>query len=503
MNTPNKKLAAALGELRALQRRGKRVFKSDQLGRGARELLEREGWLEPIIKGWLLSRRPDVRPGDTTPWFSAFWEFCARYCDARFKKSWHLSPDVSVMLQTENLAVPNNIVVYAKQGSNNQIKLPHGVSLFDLKGLAGVVSKDVVKVHGVRVLRLPVALVRVGPSFFRDHPHEAAAALASLRDPSELLVPLLGGGHSTVAGRLAGALRHIGREDMADDIVQAMTAAGYTVAEANPFTRERDIPIAPAGASPIVARLQSVWEAMRSLALAILPEAPGAVDAEVYLKQVEEAYQSDAYHSLSIEGYSVSEDLIVRIASGDWNPDEREKDRDSRDALAVRGYWQAFQKVKGSVAEVLNGSAPGKQARKDHRAWYREMFQPFVMAGALEPTALAGYRNGPVYIRGSRHTPPRHEVVPEAMDTFFTLLEQEEHAAVRAVLGHWMFVYIHPYSDGNGRMARFLMNVMLASGGYPWRIITLDTRDRYMSALETASIEYDIKPFATFLAEGL
>jgi Fic family protein len=40
--------------------------------------------------------------------------------------------------------------------------------------------------------------------------------------------------------------------------------------------------------------------------------------------------------------------------------------------------------------------------------------------------------------------------------------------SVRAVLGRWLFDYIHPYMDGNGRMARFLMNTMLASGGYPW-----------------------------------
>ena len=62
-----------------------------------------------------------------------------------------------------------------------------------------------------------------------------------------------------------------------------------------------------------------------------------------------------------------------------------------------------------------------------------------------------------------------------------------------------MFVYIHPYMDGNGRMGRFLMNVMLASGGYQWTIIPLERRNDYMAALEAASVGQDIRPFAQFL----
>jgi Fic family protein len=63
-----------------------------------------------------------------------------------------------------------------------------------------------------------------------------------------------------------------------------------------------------------------------------------------------------------------------------------------------------------------------------------------------------------------------------------------------------MFVFIHPYIDGNGRVGRFLMNVMMASGGYPWTVITVDSRDAYMAALEQASVQKDIKLFAEFLA---
>ena len=54
--------------------------------------------------------------------------------------------------------------------------------------------------------------------------------------------------------------------------------------------------------------------------------------------------------------------------------------------------------------------------------------------------------------------------------------------------------------DGNGRMGRFLMNAMLASGGYPWTVIPVEERDQYMNALESASFGQNIKPFAEYIA---
>jgi Fic family protein len=95
------------------------------------------------------------------------------------------------------------------------------------------------------------------------------------------------------------------------------------------------------------------------------------------------------------------------------------------------------------------------------------------------------------------------EAVRDLMPAFFELLQQEGEPAVRVVLGHFFFVYIHPYLDGNGRMGRFLMNLMMASGGYPWTIVPLERRKGYMSALESASVDGDIKPFAKFLADLL
>jgi Fic family protein len=122
------------------------------------------------------------------------------------------------------------------------------------------------------------------------------------------------------------------------------------------------------------------------------------------------------------------------------------------------------------------------------------------MAGLLKASDLAGYRNHQVYIGNSKHTPLNIDAVREAMPALFELLQQESEAFIRAVLGHFIFVFIHPYMDGNGRMGRFLMNVMLASGGYPWTVIPVEARDEYMHALESASVGQDIRPLARFLA---
>jgi Fic family protein len=54
--------------------------------------------------------------------------------------------------------------------------------------------------------------------------------------------------------------------------------------------------------------------------------------------------------------------------------------------------------------------------------------------------------------------------------------------------------------DGNGRMGRFLMNVMLAGGGYPWTVIPVEERNTYMAALEEASVQQNIAPFTRLIS---
>ena len=502
MATPNEKLAASLVQLNKIQQGGRRVFRSSELTRVHRERLLRNGFLQKVMKGWLISSSPDADPGDTTSWYASFWEFCVSYCTARFGETWHLSPEQSVLLHAESTVIPRQITIYTPKGHNNSVELPFGTSLYNLKQKDMPADADVATRDGLRLLVPEAALIKVPEAFFVRYPVEAQIVLSGVRDARDVLGRLLEGGHSSYAGRLAGAFRRIGQAAMADEMLKAMKRAGYDVREADPFEPTQVFGALNKTQEPIARRLQSLWETFREPVIAALPKSPELPpDPKAYLSFVDGIYLNDAYHSLSIEGYRVTQELIERVRSGNWDPDKNEADRQSRDALAARGYWQAFQLVRDSVGEVIGDANPGVLVRNAHRDWYREMFQPGLAAGLYSASVLAGYRNEPVFIRGSRHVPPRSEAFRDAMSTLFDLLEKETVPSVRAVLGHWLFGYVHPYPDGNGRMARFVMNVMLASGGYPWTIIRVQDRDAYLAALESASIDQVIEPFAEFVAK--
>lgn len=114
------------------------------------------------------------------------------------------------------------------------------------------------------------------------------------------------------------------------------------------------------------------------------------------------------------------------------------------------------------IERVLQHPSGALKLQAELSRWYVALFSPSVQAGLLKPGDFAGLRNDQVFIKGARHVPLSKEAVRACMPVLFELMEAEPNAAVRAVLGHFLFVYIHPYMDGNGRLARFLMNAMLA-----------------------------------------
>jgi len=507
MAIPQEKLAQSLEALKELQDQGFVVIKTSELSRINRERLSDNGFIRQVIQGWYVIVPPDEKYGSSTSWYASYWHFCARYLNDRFGESYCISAEQSLQIHAGNWAVPHQLIIRATKGTNSSTSLPHGTSLFTMKSTLPEKAEVIVK-NGIRMLSLASALINCSPAVFKRNTTELRTALTMIQDASEILGLLLDGGHSIIAGRLAGAFRNIGRDKIAAEILKTMQKAGYDVRETDPFEDKPPVELSERDKSPYVNRIRLMWHSMREVVIKQFPKAPGLPkDHEKYLKEVEDIFITDAYHSLSIERYRVSVELIERIRSGEWDPKDDQEDKKHRDAMAARGYWQASQRVRDSIQRILNNENAGVVAHEDHGDWYRELFAPSVASGILKASDLAGYRNDQVYIGRSKHVPLNKEAVRDAMPELFALLKKEDNAAVRALLGHFVFVFIHPYMDGNGRMGRFLMNVMLASGGYPWTVIPVEERDRYMKALEAASIDQNIEEFAKFMAwlvgEGL
>lgn len=222
----------------------------------------------------------------------------------------------------------------------------------------------------------------------------------------------------TLASRFTGAYQFLGDTERAEQISKALKLAGIVFEPANPFVRPE--PVFAGGTrllSGYAGRIEGLFKTLREPVLEVFKDWPPKPieHSEAYLDHVEAVYTHDAYNSLSIEGYRVTPELIERIHSGSWNPDGDPKDQQEKAAMAAKGYLEAFRMVKRSVARVLQGENAGQVFRQDYSDWYRAMFSESVRAGLLQSYHLAGHRSAPVYIQASRHVPPPHEAVNDAM----------------------------------------------------------------------------------------
>ena len=499
-NRKRDSLAKALEALKKLQDAGScfAIKGAEKLGAANTKTLLENGFLEEVIRGWYIPSTP-AYAGTTVTWYASFWGFVAAYCRSRFGEDWVLTPEESLSVWGGVNIISEQVVVQAKHGSNSVQRLKHGTSIFNFTTR---IPERIVKepVYGLNVYPLDVALLRCSPDFFLNHSEEVRACLNSLEAGESLRAAVVDFGGEAYANRLIGALRAVGRNEIADSVFTIQEECGRKVVPVNPCERTFERIYLPER-SPSAARIRMMWAKMREMVLAISPvdESIMKPDADSVLKEIDAEYVADSYHSLSIEGYKVTKELIRKIRDGEWNPKDDSEDGDRRNALAASGYYRAYRKVREAVARILGGAPAGEVIAEELETWHRELFMPCVDAGLMSIGDLSGYRRTQVYIAGSRYTPPSAVKVPDAMDAFLDLLRTESEPLVRAILGHFFFVHIHPYADGNGRSARFIMNAALVSGGFGWKVIPVERRQEYMAALETASIEGDVRSFARFV----
>lgn len=127
-----------------------------------------------------------------------------------------------------------------------------------------------------------------------------------------------------------------------------------------------------------------------------------------------------------------------------------------------------------------------------HKLFYQQM----------DSERAGQYRKVPVFISGSRYSVSPVAEIDKRMKQlvqWYNNNENKLHPVVLAAELHKRFVFIHPFIDGNGRMARLLMNLSLMRNDYNIAIIPAVTRAEYISALEQAHNDGNV--FVSFIAD--
>ena len=100
------------------------------------------------------------------------------------------------------------------------------------------------------------------------------------------------------------------------------------------------------------------------------------------------------------------------------------------------------------------------------------------------------------------YTPPEQvkSAMSDLIDWYRGREREGEHPIILAATFHYRFVRIHPFDDGNGRMGRLLMNMILIKHGYTVALVRRESRDGFIHLLEQADKTESLGDFIGFIA---
>lgn len=214
------------------------------------------------------------------------------------------------------------------------------------------------------------------------------------------------------------------------------------------------------------------------------------------------------YHSNAIEGNTLTlGETRAFLLHG-----VTAKGKPFRDYLDVKGHNEAIAYLE----QMVRGQEPLTEVviRELHRILLVESYEVNAVTPDGRPTrrriAIGQYKTAPNHVRtttGEFHYYASPEETPAQMGDLMAWYRREIeigalHPLLLAATFHYRFVAIHPFDDGNGRMARLLMNLLLMQHGYVPIVIRLESRGDYLLALETADAG-DLSDFVALIGEAL
>jgi len=189
--------------------------------------------------------------------------------------------------------------------------------------------------------------------------------------------------------------------------------------------------------------------------------------------------------TLAIEGNTLTEEQITAIIDG----------------KPVLGSMRELAEVKGAIAayDALPTYKPG--SINDLLAAHGLMMSDtLVNAGAFRTKAVGIHKDNVVH----HVAPPAHQVSGLMAELTRWLTQAKDHPLITSSVFHYEFEFIHPFSDGNGRMGRLWQTLILSQWhplflSLPLESVIKDNQQRYYQALEAADQQADSTPFIHFM----
>lgn len=163
----------------------------------------------------------------------------------------------------------------------------------------------------------------------------------------------------------------------------------------------------------------------------------------------------------------------------------------------LRNYIEAVNHANAfnKVLEIIDKKMPidEKNILEIHR----------IILTGLDDMNAGFYRDCRVRISGSNAILPNPLKVPQLMNDFFKWLSKAHELSITAITAHLKFVSIHPFVDGNGRVARLLMNMILLKYGYSPIIVRPSDRKKYLAAIENYQTKGDEESYNSLMLKLL
>ena len=193
--------------------------------------------------------------------------------------------------------------------------------------------------------------------------------------------------------------------------------------------------------------------------------------------------------TLAIEGNTLSEEQITAIVDG----------------KSVLGSARELAEVKGAIAayDALPSFQPASIENLLH-AHELLMADILTTAGAFRSKAVGIHKGGKV----QHVAPPAHKVSGLMSDLLQWLGSAQDHPLITSCVFHYEFEFIHPFTDGNGRMGRLWQTLILSRWqplflSLPLESVIKEHQADYYQALEQADAQANSSPFISFMLKAI